>query len=286
MPYYYSRLACVLLAAMALLVQGACLSVRAHDGVRMSPMYFGPNALPVPPMTDVPGQERRFGALAYDLHCGFYGDMTHTLFAQVRMPLFSDRVSLNAWMQVVEYYVNTDASIMHQEPRCPSYRGWQPGNLYLAADVHAVRERRFVPDVVLRAALVTASGDGDQYARYYDAPGYFFDATAAKSFALRGSVLKELRLLATAGFLCWQVEKYVQNDAYMYGLEVKAGLSFMDMSLSWQGYTGWVGDGDRPMVVRTGCMFRAGRFRPLVEYEYGIRDYPFHHLRIGAGYVF
>ena len=56
--------------------------------------------------------------------------------------------------------------------------------------------------------------------------------------------------------------------------------------LAWQGYTGWQKNGDRPMVLRAGIDFAAGKFVPFVSYEHGIRDYPFDRIFIGLGYRF
>ena len=83
---------------------------------------------------------------------------------------------------------------------------------------------------------------------------------------------------------------YVKNPQktdqgkFIYGYECDTRIA--DVSVAWQGYTGWQRNGDRPMVVRADIGFHAGKFRPLIAYEYGIRDYPFHHIRAGLGYIF
>ena len=53
----------------------------AQDEGRISPLYFGPNALPVPDMLDGRVSERFYVELDYDCHSGFYGDLTQTVFA-------------------------------------------------------------------------------------------------------------------------------------------------------------------------------------------------------------
>ena len=159
--------------------------VSAQDEGRISPLYFGPNALPVPDM----------------------------------LPLFSPRVNLSVWMPVVEFYRNTPASIAHSRPPEVSYSGYQIGNVYVSVDFQVLKEGRFMPDMSVRAAIVTASGDGDEYFRNFDAPGYFFDASIGKSVKFQGDFFQSLRLAANAGFLCWQVNANTQNDAYMYGVK-------------------------------------------------------------------
>ena len=92
--------------------------------------------------------------------------------------------------------------------------------------------------------------------------------------------------MLNAGFLCWQVGKVTQNDAFMYGGKVKLATRAFDTSVAVQGYSGWIGNGDRPCVLKAGVTVKARGFRPLVAYQYGFRDYPFHQFRVGLGYVF
>lgn len=276
----------VYILACMILLNLTATRTSAREGEQISPLYFGPNALPVPDMLDGRVSERFYLELDYDCHSGFYGDLTQTVFAKANIPLFSPRVNLSLWMPVVEFYRNTPASIEHSRPPEVSYRGWQIGNVYVSVDIQVLKERRFLPDMTVRAAIVTASGDGDEYLRNYDAPGYFFDASIGKSVKFQDGFFQSLRLAVNAGFLCWQVSANTQNDAYMYGVKTVLETRLLDVSCAWQGYTGWIGDGDAPMVIKATAVFHAGRFRPLIAYEYGLRDYPFHHFRVGVGFVF
>lgn len=256
----------------------------AQEVGRVSPLYFGPNALPVPDMVEVRG--RLYVELAYDHFSGFYGDRTETIFARAHIPLFTDRVNLSLWMPVVEFYRNTPESLAHFQPEEHSMRGCEAGNVYVSVDIQVFKEKRIMPGIAVRAAIITASGDGDQYARYFDAPGYFFDAAISKRVGLGSGFFQSLGLAVSGGFLCWQVSKNTQNDAYMYGVKADLETRLLDFSLAWQGYSGWIGDGDRPMVLKAGLTFKAGHLRPLIAYEYGLRDYPYHHLRLGLAYQF
>lgn len=261
--------------------------IQAHEDNRVSPLYFGPNALPVPDMLDGRVQPRLYTEIGADVHKGFYGDMTETLNARINIPLFTPRANLSIWMPVVEFYQNTDRSFEHFRPVEQSRKGYQIGNVYVSVDIHVIKEKRFIPDVSVRAAIITASGDGDEYSRYYDAPGYFFDGAIGKSFVLgREGFFRSLRLAVSGGFLCWQVTQATQNDAYMYGVSATLTTSLPDIQCAWQGYSGWIGNGDRPMVLKATIAFPLKHFRPLAGYEYGLRDYPFHHFRIGLGYIF
>ncbi|MBO8449193.1 MAG: hypothetical protein IAC29_07980 [Bacteroidetes bacterium] len=253
---------------------------------KVSPLYFGPNAMPVPEMPgDMPISRLR-AELSFDFSNGFYGDVTETIMAELNLPLFSERVSLSLWMPVVEFYTNTPESLEWQHSEKQKIHGHEIGTVYIATNIHLLRQTHIRPDIIVRAAIVTASGDSEEYARYYDAPGYFFDATIAKSMEIGHGFFKSLQFAINGGFLCWQTGKSSQNDAYMYGIRIGLNTRLADVSTAWQGYTGWQRNGDRPMVFRVEAVFRVGRFRPSAAFEHGIRDYPFDRYRVGLGYVF
>lgn len=205
-------------------------------------------------------------------------------------------------------------------------RGHGAGDAYVSTDIQLWRESHYAPGITLRAAIKSASGGQFEQARFYDSPGYWFDLSLGKSFFFgRQSYLpvevirdKEnrtairadwnryysqapqgrevmLRFAASAGFLCWQTDNGRQNDAVMYGLQMLLRTAHFSLTETWQGYTGWESTanrtdlrptGDCPMVLKTRLAAHAKGFEPYVLYEWGIRDYPFHHLRLGMVYNF
>ena len=95
---------CAIIFLLWLCAASALTAQPWWEGNRVSPMYFGPNALPVPDMLDGRVAPRLYAELAGDIHKGFYGDMTETVSAEVNIPLFTPRVNLSVWMPVVEFY--------------------------------------------------------------------------------------------------------------------------------------------------------------------------------------
>lgn len=267
------------------IISSPCL-LAGEDNPHVSPLYFGPNALPVPDMLDGTLHSRLYGELALDFHAGYYGDLTETIFAKVNIPLFTPRVNLSLWMPVIEFFDNTPASLAHQDSEKRKDKGYTIGNVYISTDIQVLKQARIRPDITIRAAVITASGDNDEYARYYDAPGYFFDASIAKSIGFDHRFFKDLRFVLNGGFLCWQTSQTVQNDAWMYGLMAKLKTSVFDLACTWQGYNGWQKNGDMPMTVKVDIRYNRGCFRPLFQFEHGLRDYLYNHFRLGLGYAF
>ena len=77
---------------------------------RVAPAFFGPNAFPVPDMSD----GRTSSDLKFELYAdNFFGtmasesvmdDFAADVFARVTIPLFTPRVNLTLWMPVYEYF--------------------------------------------------------------------------------------------------------------------------------------------------------------------------------------
>lgn len=271
------------------------LSVRpGGENTKIAPYYFGPNAFPVPDMLDGRAQHSLRAEVAADGYFGYQGDRTADVRLKVNIPLFTDRVNLTLWYPVYEWYQLTPerASTCRLSPY--EERGSGAGDIYVSTDIWIVKARRWVPDIAARAALKTASGGNYERARHFDAPAYWFDLSSGKSLYLKRGVAfpfhepdenaVEVRLSGTIGFLCWQTDNGRQNDAVYYGLQALVRYKYLSAQTTWSGYSGWEKDGDCPMVIRARLAGHVKGFEPFVQYQYGIRDYPFHQLRIGLAY--
>ena len=283
-------------ARLTILLFCVCVAAAAQNRDKfISPLYAGPNAFPVPDMLDGRTSRDLKIELAADYHHGFLRDRTANLFARIYIPLFTPRVNLTVWMPVCEWYSMT----LERQQQCmletdEPIRGYGYGDVYLSTDMQLLVARRWWPDIVLRAALKTASGEQWDRARYYDDPGYFFDVAVGKSLYITTGCQPsaerqqdsdwEIRLAASAGFLCWQTKTAMQNDAYQYGLQLLVRQQYLSARLTWAGYSGWENNGDHPMVINAELRGHAYGFEPFVRYQYGLRDYPFHSFRIGLAY--
>ena len=262
-----------------------------RDDTGIAPMYFGPNAFPVPDMLDGRVQNHLRVEIAGDGYFGFQGDKTADVFARLFIPLFTDRVNLTVWMPMMEWYELTPERIATcRVPDSLAHSGSGAGDAYFSTDIQILRDKKWAPDIALRAACKSASGGQYELARHYDCPGYFMDLSLGKSWCLgerqASDEVKavELRVAGSVGFLCWQTDNGRQNDAVMYGLQLLVKSQYVSLRTTWSGYVGWENDGDKPMIIKGRLSGHAKQFEPYVEYQYGIKDYPFHHLRVGMAY--
>lgn len=283
-----------------------------HTDTKIAPLYFGPNAFPVPDMLDDAISPTLQATVAADYHRGDFGDRATDLFARLRLPLFSSRANLVVWLPAVEHYHLTPEWKEHARiADNPAVDGNAVGSAFVSTDLLVLRETKRRPAIALRAAMKTASEDSWTTARYYDCPGYFFDASVGKQFDFEGSLLQSLRFGASSGFLCWQTDNGRQNDATMFAFQVKGRFSLdpdrhtgpdartLEVSQDLRGYSGWEGDGDCPMVVKTQIAAHFPIYRhnpaektkktgaprciisPILTYQKGLRDYPYQQFSAG-----
>ncbi len=262
----------------------------------VSPYYFGPNAFAIPDMLDGTTDRHLRVELAVDHFVGFEQDRTTDIAAKVTLPLFTERVNLTLWMPVMEWWENS----LSRQHTCRlqdtvQMRGHGAGDVYVSTDMWLLQSSRHWLDLSLRAAMKTASGGGFSEARYYDCPGYFFDATVAKPIVFTDSFFEELRIAASGGFLCWQTNNGRQNDAVMYGVMLKLRMKYLTLSETFGGYVGWekgaskhpeLYAGDSPMSLKTQLTAHYKHWEVQAMYQYGLQDWPFHQVRVGVAYNF
>ena len=283
------KIACILSCLSLILCSGlrAATPICVPDmseKTMVAPNWFGPNAFPVPEMTDGRVREKLTVEVAGDYYRGHLTngeDHTRDLFLRAWIPLFSDRVNLSLWMPVVEHW-SYDASVREarrilSDPNLDP--GYGSGDVYVGLDIQLLKETSRRPAVMIRSVLKTASANCFGYARDYDSAGYFFDATVGKGWG-------RFRLSATTGFLCWQTGTARQNDAVQYGLGAFYDGEVLNVAAQWGGYVGWEHCGDAPMTVRARIGFDVGRFEPFLQFQQGLRDYPFTQFRLGCGWRF
>jgi hypothetical protein len=245
-----------------------------------SPRYFGPNALPVPEISNALVQEKFVLDIAGDAYFGF-GDNTRNLYLKLSLPLSLKIAALSLWYVPVEWYKTTTAIRDERYSLQENPQGSGMGDLYVATNMQLVRDKKYFPDAVLNIVLKTASG-GNLYAvRYYDTPAYWFDITFGKSILFSESFIREIRFVGNMGFLCWQTLQAYQNDAFMAGLKINLMTARWDLETDCSGYTGWIGNGDSPLIVRSKLIYKHKGWRVFGQYQYGINDYPYHKLRVG-----
>ena len=255
------------------------------DYMTYTPAFFGPNALPVPELYDGIIGDRHQLEFSGSLFWG-PGEQTQSLATRLSYVFVPGRLSLSGWGVLGEHY-RTSREIRDQ--RASLIKEAEElviiGDFYLATQFRVLAENRYAPEILGEIVLKTASSDRSRGARFLDTPGYYFDLSLAKDlYHSQAGLLKNIRLVAMGGFLCYQMNNNYQNDAPIYAAKLKLDFGALSWENGMGGYYGWTGKGDRPLVLRSRLDFETGKNKAFVQYQAGLNDYIAHCLQ--AGWVF
>jgi len=258
--------------------------------VKYAPAWFGPNANPVPEMTDARIPTKTTVSLMGDYYFG-YGDKTTNGYVKMELPLLPERVSLKLWFTTLENYtVTPELSI--KRGMNGNLTGKPNGDLYVQTRISLLKERKNAPAIIFNSTLKTASGTMFDERRYFDTPGYYFDVEFGKSFYTKSKFISEIRTVANLGFLVWETTGSRQNDAPMYGAKLVIGNEKWKLDNTLSGYWGWMHThptygfdyGDAPLVYAAKITFLAGYMDYFAQYQYGIKDFPYQQVRVGISF--
>jgi len=258
------------------------LQINAQQNVKYSPRYFGPNALPVPEVTN--GKIPDYTQITFSTDYSFgFGDKTLAWRIDAEIPLLPKFIAIKAWMVVHEFYWLTPEVNYLREPDSVVSHGWSTGDFYAQTRFTILRETKFRPQIIGSITIKTATGGPVELRRYFDTPAYAFDVSIAKSFPINTKFLTDIRLVGDVGFLCWETSKSVntQNDAGMYGFNFILSNSFLTLENQIGGYWGRLNNGDRPLTYRTKLTYNHKYLDIFFQYQYGIIDFPYHQIRLG-----
>jgi len=268
-----------------------CQQANYAQTTKYSTSWFGPNANPVPEVTDARIPSKTTVSLMGDYYFG-YGDQTKNGYFKIELPLLPERVSLKIWSTVLEHY-KTTAEIM-QARGSDAISGSEGGDIYVQTRIRLLKEQTNLPDIILNSTLKTASAKTFKTRRYFDTPGYYFDLEMGKSIATSGKFISEIRAVANVGFMCWETTNSAQDDAPMYGGKLIIGNPKWKLENTLSGYWGWLHTstrlnptadyGDAPLVYATKFTLVKGNIDYFAQYQYGIHDFPYHQLRVGISF--
>jgi len=250
-----------------------------------SAAYFGPNALPVPEIRDARIDSLMSLEGSADLHFSS-GDNTQNLFLKFRYPFFGGKVAIELFGVPIEHYTMDTVTRDERAARCYDCEGTAMGDLYISTIIQILRDKGAWPDLVLGFTLRTASGNLLGDARYTDAPGYYFDLSAGKSYKL--SPRFKIRPHMMLGFYVYQtnLDNFRQNDAFLYGLGVSAYSASYEFNAKWGGYKGYINNGDAPMVIRANAIYKLRKIHLKLGLQQGLNDFEYTSFRLGTIFHF
>jgi len=246
-----------------------------------SPAYFGPNALPVPEIRDGLINKRISLESRADAHLST-GDNTYNLFLKLDYPFWDGRIAVEVFGVPVEAFKMDTITRDERASRDIDAQGVTVGDLYFSTKIQLLRDHRTWPDIMLGVTLRTASGGQLGNARYTDAPGYYFDVSAGKSFSISQECF--IRPYLMLGFYAWQTndDQHSQNDAFLYGLGLAVFNKKFEFNARYGGYSGYLNNGDAPMVIRANAILKRPKTNYKLSFQQGLQDLEYTSVSLGV----
>ena len=246
-----------------------------------APRHLGPNALPVPSLDDGRIENEHYFKTTMQTHVS-KGDFTVNPFLHFTYALVPDVVSFDLFMVPAEYFIMSHEK--RTERRTFHYvygRQVAIGDVYFNTNFQLTRKRW---DTRFRMGYRYASSNMVALARFTDMPGYYFDLNAARTVHEKDG--NSLRLSAMLGMYVWQTnsDTRYQNDALLFGLGVNYQHGGWRTETHIRGYSGYLNNGDRPVVWKTELSRVYKRLKVEFSYQMGLHDFAYHTLEIGAAY--
>lgn len=245
------------------------------------PGYMGPNALPVPRISNGSIDSSFSFAATGSLHFS-PGDHTQNITIYGNYCLVKNVISFDASWVPYEHFTMSHA--IKEKRHVFShfyYDSHATGDIHLNTTIQLMNKWRKYIELALRIGYRFPSGTGLGTARYTDGPGYYFDLSFAKPFAE-----SHVKWIGMLGFYSWQLIQYGrrQNDAFLFGSGAEWNTKSVRLQGYIAGYLGYMNIGDKPIVFRTTFEKRINRTAILLGFQQGLHDFNYTTTEFGLKY--
>ena len=250
-----------------------------------NPGYLGPNALPVPFISNGSIDSVNSIALTGNFHFS-KGDNTQNLGVYGNYCLVKDVISFDFfWVPYERYQMSHAIKEKRHVFSHYYYDNSAQGEIHLNTNIQLLRKWRDWVHLALRIGyrLPTSSGLGS--ARFTDAPGYYFDLSFAKPFSKESC----WKLIGMTGLYVWQtnLDGKRQNDAFLFGGGMEWNPPSWRVQLYGTGYLGYMDDlGDKPVLIRAGLEQKGKRINGILKFQHGLSNFDYSSVEAGLKYTF
>ncbi|RXK60385.1 hypothetical protein ESA94_07905 [Lacibacter luteus] len=251
--------------------------------IKFSPAYLGPNALPVPSVTNGLADSNHSVTISAAGHF-MPGDRTLNATIKGNYSIVKNKVSVDAMWVPVEFYTMSHKLKEERHVFYLAYnRNKAMGDLHLNFNVQLLNPNKHKHALAFRAGYRYPTSSNVASARMTDAPGYFFDVSTGGALSKN----RKWKYMAMAGFLVWQLNNdQPQNDAFLFGTGVEYNHKTFQLQTTVAGFLGYLNDGDKPVVGR----IKAGTVKPglnwQLQLQQGFHDFRYTSIEVGTKYIF
>ena len=249
------------------------------------PGYMGPNALPVPFITNGSVDSIHSIGMTGNLHFS-KGDNTQNLAVYGNYCLVKNVIAFNIyWVPYERYQMSHTIKEERHVFSHYYYDQSAQGEIHLNTNIQLFKKWRDHIHLALRIGYRLPTSNGLGTARSTDAPGYYFDVSAGKPLGKQART----KLLGMAGLYVWQtnLDGRRQNDAFLFGAGVEINPSKWRIQIYGTGYLGYMNQlGDKPILFRTSIEQRGKRVNALFKFQQGIHNFEYTSFEAGLKYAF
>lgn len=242
-----------------------------HENMQYSPRYFGANAFPLPELMGGKLSSRWEVELRGEYH-KMPGDKTKDVYARAYVPIAGGKAAVTVSGVIREWYKTSEAvrderSAADVTPYNPSW-----GDIIVNCYYQVWQNEKWM-DIIASANIKTASGTRLSDARFTDAANYWFDVNLGRDLWKNDKA--SIRMEGLMGFYCWMTNRMDkrQNDAFSYGIGLRGNYRNFSLRGDYSGFVGYIGNGDRPMVLRMKLEYELKKNILSMGYKHGFQDY-------------
>jgi hypothetical protein len=247
------------------------------------PKYLGPNALPVPLITNGTIDSVSSLTLTSNFHFS-KGDNTQNLAIYGNYSLVRNKISFDAYWVPFEYF-NMSHAIKEERHVFSHFYYYRKamGDLHLNTNIQLLNKWRKHIHLAMRVGYRFPTSSGLGMARFTDAPGFYFDLSFGKPFDK-----SPLKIIGMAGLYVWQTntDGFRQNDAFLFGSGLEWNRNKWKAQVYGTGYLGYMKNGDKPVMLRAFAERKLKRFSVLFRIQKGLHDFNYTSLEAGVKYNF
>jgi len=241
--------------------------------------YLGPNALPVPRVTN--------GSIdsvnAFGLGGQFYfssDDHTQDITLYANYCLVKNKISFDAfWVPIEHFTMSYDLKTERRVFPLHYYDRYGQGDIHLNTNIQLVNNKAKKIQSALRIGYRFPTSQIGA-ARFTDAPGYYFDGSFAKGFRSHPA----LKWIVMAGGYFWQAEirRHPQDDAFLFGTGFEWNKKNLRIQTTVSGYLGYFYRmRDKPILFRAGFDRTFKRTILFFQFQQGLHNFNYTSTEIG-----
>ena len=248
------------------------------------PAYMGPNALPVPRISNGSIDSNFSISATGTLHFS-KGDHTQNTTVYANYCLVKDVIAFDAmWMPYEHFSMSNDIKDQRHVFSHYYYDKDATGEIHLNTTIQLLNKWRKNIQLALRIGYRFPMGSGFGTARFSDGPGYYFDLSFGKPF-----ISSSLKWIGMLGFYSWQIisDKHRQDDAFLFGTGAEWNTKTLRMQTYIAGYLGYLeNSGDKPIVFRITLEKKFKRISLLSGFQQGLHDFKYSSVEMGMKFIF